>query len=143
MPALDRREIDIRPCIDVWNAGLQPGKPPAENIAAYKPLLQDLPAKLKSLDANSARLFVEVCCCEDEMPWKSEKLWPGHGNDYLRFVTKALQEHGGYKVYFFSHAWMSPFQVRGRRHRCPTVAGTILTKAATASSTPTWPPSTR
>jgi len=116
LPAFSRKEIDIRLCIDVWYAGLAAGKdagPLAEN-KTFQATLQ----RFKEADANSARLFVETCCGRDEMPWKSEKLWPGHGGDQLGPLAKAFHQNG-LKLYFFSHAWMSPFQRRDQRAVMP------------------------
>jgi hypothetical protein len=116
LPPLVRKEIDIRLCIDVWYAGLPPGKD--SGVLADNKTFQETLKRFKEADANSARLFVETCCCADEMPWKSQKLWPGHGADQLGPLAKAFHQNG-IKLYFFSHAWMSPFQRRGQRAEMP------------------------
>lgn len=116
LPEFKRKEIDIRLCIDMWHAGLYPKTD--VNALEQNPTFQDMLKHFKEADANSARLFVESCCGADEMPWKSEKLWPGHGNDQLAPLARVLHKNG-LKVYFFSHAWMSPFQKRGERAEMP------------------------
>ncbi len=116
LPEFKRKDIDIRLCIDTWHAGIQRSKS-CENLeesAGFKEMLK----RFKEADANSARLFIETACCDDEMPWKDEKLWPGHGHDQLAPLAAALHKNG-LKIYFFSHAWMSPFQERGKRAPMP------------------------
>jgi hypothetical protein len=116
LPAFTRKEIDIRLCIDVWYAGLAPK---ADAVSLEKnATFQETLKRFKEADANSARLFVETCCCADEMPWKSARLWPSHGADQLGPMAKVLHQKG-LKLYFFTHAWMSPFQQRGRRAEFP------------------------
>ncbi len=116
LPAFTRKEIDIRLCIDTWHAGLHAKADPAklEENPAFLAML----ARFKEADANSARLFCETGCSSDQMPWKSEKLWPGHGMDHLGPLSQALHKNG-LKLYFFTHAWMSPFQKRGERAQMP------------------------
>jgi hypothetical protein len=116
LPEFKRKEIDIRLCIDTWHAGIS-RKKPCVNIEESK-TFQAMLKRFKEADANSARLFIETACCDDEMPWKSEKLWPGHGEDQLAPLASALHKNG-LKLYFFSHAWMSPFQERGKRAAMP------------------------
>ncbi len=116
LPEFKRKEIDIRLCIDTWHAGIQ-RKKPATKLEESK-TFQNMIQRFKEADANSARLFIETACCDDEMPWKSEKLWPGHGQDQLAPLCAALHKKG-IKLYFFSHAWMSPFQKRGKRAIMP------------------------
>jgi len=111
LPEFKRKEIDIRLCIDTWHAGIL-RKKPAVNLEESK-TFQEMVQRFKEADANSARLFVETACCDNEMPWKSEKLWPGHGEDQLAPLVAALHKNN-IKLYFFSHAWMSPFQERGK-----------------------------
>ena len=112
LPEFKRKEIDIRLSIDAWHAGI-PAKTDAGDLAGSK-AFQEMLSRFKEADANSARFFAMVGCCEDEMPWKSDKLWPGHGADQLAPLAKALHANG-LKTYFFSLAWMSPFQQRGKR----------------------------
>lgn len=116
LPEFKRKEIDIRLCIDTWNAGIQ-RKKDAGNLAESK-TFQEMVKRFKDADANSARLFIETACCDDEMPWKSETLWPGHGVNQLAPLAAALHANG-LKLYFFSHAWMSPFQERDKRAKMP------------------------
>ncbi len=116
LPAFTRKEIDIRLCIDTWHAGLHAKADPA--ALEQNPAFQAMLARFKEADANSARLFCETGCSSNEMPWKSETLWPGHGLDQLGPLTKALHKNG-LKLYFFTHAWMSPFQKRGERAKMP------------------------
>lgn len=118
-----KRNIDIRVCIDTWSAGLTPSSEkkravPPSDFMEYKPI-QNLVSTLKDTDANSVRLFIESPCCSDELPWKNEQLWPGHGDDYLKGLSDALMKQGNFKLYLFSHAWMSPFQKRGERVAMP------------------------
>lgn len=116
LPEFKRKEIDIRLCIDTWHAGVA-RQGTAADLEKSK-TFQDMLKRFKDADANSARLFIETACCDDEMPWKSEKLWPGHGNDQLAPLAAAMHNNG-LKLYLFSHAWMSPFQERGRRAPMP------------------------
>ena len=116
LPEFKRREIDIRLCIDTWHAGI-PRKKDATELEKSK-TFQEMLKRFKDADANSARLFIETACCDNEMPWKSEKLWPGHGFDQLAPLCKALHKNN-IKLYLFSHAWMSPFQQRGKRAKMP------------------------
>ena len=116
LPAFKRKDIDIRICIDTWHAGI-PRAADAVNLENNKTFLSML-KRFQEADANSARLFIETACCDNEMPWKSEKLWPGHGFDQLAPLVRALHKNG-LKLYFFSHAWMSPFQKRGERAKMP------------------------
>ena len=117
LPEFKRKEIDIRLCIDTWHAGLAVGKPLPPDFERSK-AFQEMLIRFKEADANSAWLFPETACCDDEMPWKSEALWPGHGNDQLAPLAAALHKKG-LKLHFFSHAWMSPFQERGKRAEMP------------------------
>jgi len=116
LPPFTRKEIDIRLCIDLWHAGVTATTD--FNQLEANPTFKDMLKHFKEADANSARLFVESCCGQDEMPWKSETLWPGHGNDLLGPLSQILHKNG-LKIYYFSHAWMSPFQKRGERAVMP------------------------
>ncbi len=116
LPPFARREIDIRICIDSWHVGMGRNSD-AAGLESNK-TFQEALARFKEADANSARFFTEGGCCDDEMPWKSEKLWPGHGHDQLAPLAQALHKNG-LKLYLFSHAWMSPFQKRGERAVMP------------------------
>ena len=116
LPEFKRKDIDIRLCIDTWHAGLST-KQPCGDLEKSK-TFQEMLTRFKEADANSARLFIENSCGDDEMPWKNEKLWPGHGQDNLAPLAAALHKNG-LKIYFFSHAWMSPFQERGKRAVMP------------------------
>jgi hypothetical protein len=116
LPAFARKAIDIRLCIDTWHAGV--GRNADGAALEENKTFQEMIKRFREADANSARLFAETACCDDEMPWKSEKLWPGHGFNQLAPLAQALHKNG-LKLYFFSHAWMSPFQKRGERTVMP------------------------
>ena len=116
LPEFKRKEVDIRLSIDTWSAGIG-GKADAAGLEENK-TFQEMLKRFKDADANSARLMSENGCGADEMPWKSEKLWPGHGCNQLGPLAQVLHKNG-IKLYFFTHAWMSPFQKRGERAEMP------------------------
>jgi len=116
LPEFKRKEIDIRISIETFMAGVVPKK--TCGTLEESKSFQEMVRRFKEADANSARLFIEKECVDDEMPWKSKKLWPGHGEDHMAPLTAALHKNG-LKVYFFAHAWMSPFQERVKRAEMP------------------------
>ena len=126
MPPLTKREIDIRLCTDMWSYGLptsdcrNPKKMKiARKVASFRnhPGIRKVVRYLKKVDANSVRLFVETPCVYDSLPWKSA-LWENYGDDLLKGLAGELAEQG-IKLYYFSHAWMAPFQKRGMRAPMP------------------------
>ncbi|OGV58745.1 MAG: hypothetical protein A2X49_00440 [Lentisphaerae bacterium GWF2_52_8] len=118
VPESKIKNIDIRICTDVWNYGLAQWKPEKTPLSEYQPY-KNLVDFLKEVDANSVRFFDETESCADFLPWKGSKLVEDqYTHDYMKPLTDALKKDG-YKLYYFTHAWKSPFQKRGERAPMP------------------------
>jgi len=118
LPEFKTRNIDIRICTDVWNYGLPQWKPEKTSLGEYQPYM-NLAKFLKEVDANSVRLFDETMAGADVLPWKGSKLVDDKfSHNYMKPLTEALKKDG-YKLYYFTHAWKSPFQKRGKRAPMP------------------------
>ncbi len=108
LPKFTKKDIDVRLDIDTWMVGIpnnlsnMPDN--IENFNGFKKLMKSI----REVDANSIRFFAESSAVKNKVSWKS-KVCRNYNIDMLPELIKALHKNG-IKLYYFSHAWMSPFQ---------------------------------
>ncbi|NLG36006.1 MAG: hypothetical protein GX548_11690 [Lentisphaerae bacterium] len=109
MPKLNVRQIENIVSIDFWMAGLR------ENGSNLPPDLNDLPEyrrmveQLAAVDATAVRIMPENHNCADLHPWPT-----GLGRHAEANLLKALVDglrKAGFRSYYMTHAWISPFQI--------------------------------
>lgn len=106
------RDLDIIICSDFFMMGLDyKGSNLPEDLNSYPPF-KIFVKNLKRFSANAVRLFPEMSCSGDIMPWPS-KICPHTKQNILKKVVDALHEND-IKVYMFLHAWITPLQDRKR-----------------------------
>ncbi|HOK56110.1 MAG TPA: hypothetical protein PKV21_01055 [bacterium] len=109
-PELNKKNIKFIPCIDLWMAGIIPGDKMQESTEEIEKSngFQTMLKKLREIDAQGVRIFLETYCCNNKMPWKSQ-LAPNYGKDTLKGFIDALHKNNLTSAIFL-HAWISPIQ---------------------------------
>jgi len=107
-PPMQVRNIENIICTDYWHAGLrQDGSNLPDDLTVFKPF-RTLIENLKLVDATGVRIFSETSCCDNRIPWPTD-LGPHTEKNILKTYVDALHKEG-FKVYFFTHSWITPFQ---------------------------------
>ncbi|MCM8768093.1 MAG: hypothetical protein NC911_00165 [Candidatus Omnitrophica bacterium] len=107
-PKMQVRNIENIICTDFWHAGLQQnGSNLPEDLNSFKSF-RTLVESLKLVEATGVRIFSETSCCDNRIPWPTN-LGPHTEKNVLKAYVDALHKEG-FKVYFFTHAWITPFQ---------------------------------
>jgi len=88
--------------------GLSPdGKTLPDNLTAYTPF-RAMVDQLRLVDATGVRIFSEAAVGGNIYPWPTD-LGPHAEKNVLKAYVDALHKEG-FKAYYFTHAWMVPFQ---------------------------------
>jgi hypothetical protein len=112
LPAFTVRTIENIVCTDFWHAGLLPtGANLPADLNQFPPF-RAMVERLKAVDATAVRVFSENAGCDNRLPWPTE-LGPHTERNLLKAYVDALHKEG-FRTYYFTHAWISPFQKADR-----------------------------
>jgi len=107
-PAMKVRNIENVVCTDFWHAGLrQDGSNLPDDLTTFKPF-RTMVDNLRLVDATGVRIFPETSCCDNRIPWPTD-FGPHTEKNVLKAYVDALHKEG-FKVYYLTHAWITPFQ---------------------------------